>query len=207
MKLLSCVALTVLGVACDSAAPEASVPRAAVQGPITFKDDFEKDNSKWKFAEGKWERRSGVLAQTAETQPWAVAILEDKRFADVDVAVRVKPISGKEDQTGGLIFRAKDAKNYYLVRSNGLEDNFRLYTMTDGKRKQIATTKVTPPKAGEWHRLRVVAKGTKIQAYVDDKLQIDHEDRTYSEGYLGLWTKADAVTEFDDLTASGTAGK
>lgn len=180
----------------------ALVMLAAVAAQEKQKDDFEKDNPKWKFAEGKWVRRSGVLAQTAETQPWAVAILEDRKFADVEVSVRVKPLSGNEDQTGGLIFRAQDARNYYLVRSNGLEDNFRLYTMTDGKRKQIASTKVEPPRVGEWHTLRVVAKGKKIQAYINDKLLIDHEDATFAEGTVGLWTKADAVTEFDDLEAA-----
>jgi hypothetical protein len=176
----------------------------AVQGQEKVKDDFEKDNPKWKFSEGKWERKGGVLVQGAAADPWAVAILEDKKFSDVEVSVRVKPISGKEDQTGGLIFRAKDSKNYYLVRSNGLEDNFRLYTMTDGKRKQIASTKVDPPKAGEWHTLRVVAKGSKLQAYLGEKLLIDHEDATFKEGYVGLWTKADSVTEFDDFEAAGT---
>jgi hypothetical protein len=176
----------------------------AVQGQEKVKDDFEKDNPKWKFSEGKWERKGGVLVQGAAADPWAVAILEDKKFSDVEVSVRVKPISGKEDQTGGLIFRAKDSKNYYLVRSNGLEDNFRLYTMTDGKRKQIASTKVDPPKAGEWHTLRVVAKGSKLQAYLGEKLLIDHEDATFKEGYVGLWTKANSVTEFDDFEAAGT---
>ena len=167
-------------------------------------DDFEKDNARWKFSEGKWERKGGVLVQSAAVDPWAVALLEDQRFSEVDVSVKVKPVSGKEDQAGGLVFRARDAKNYYLVRSNGLEDNFRLYTMTDGKRKQIASAKVEPPKAGEWHTLRVVAKGARIQAYIGEKLLLDHEDATLKEGYVGLWTKADSVTEFDDLRASGT---
>ncbi len=196
-----------VSVACDSAPPAEGTPKASVPSQEKLRDDFEKDNPKWKFAEGKWERRSGVLAQTVETQPWAVAILEDRKFSDVEVSVRVKPLSGKEDQTGGLIFRARDAKNYYLVRSNGLEDNYRLYAMADGKRKQIASTKVDPPKVGEWHTLRVVARGTKIQAYVNDKLQIDHEDATFAEGYVGLWTKADSVTEFDEFEAAGTAKK
>jgi len=200
IALLFC-ALPVL--ACDAAPPAEGTAKASIVAQEKVKDDFEKDNPKWKFAEGKWERRNGVLAQTVETQPWAVAILEDRKFSDVEVSVKVKPLSGKEDQTGGLIFRGKDAKNYYLVRSNGLEDNYRLYTMIDGKRKQIASTKVDPPKAGEWHKLRVVAKGKKIQAYIGDKLLIDHEDGTYTEGYVGLWTKADSVTEFDDLEISG----
>lgn len=199
--------LTLFLLACNGKLPAADTPKVSVSTQEKVKDDFEKANPKWKFAEGKWERRSGVLAQTAETQPWAVAILEDKKFADADVSVRVKPLSGKEDQTGGLIFRAKDAKTHYLVRSNGLEDNYRLYTMTDGKRKQIASTKVDPPKVGEWHTLRVVAKGTKIQAYLNGKLAIDHDDATLTDGWVGLWTKADSVTEFDDLEVSGTSGK
>ena len=196
--------LALLLLACNGKLPAADTPRLAVATQETVKDDFAKDNPKWKFAEGKWERRNGVLAQTAETQPWAVAILEDKKFSDVEVSVKGKPLSGKEDQSAGLLFRAKDAKNYYLVRSNGLEDNFRLYTMTDGKRKQLASAKVDPPKVGEWHTIRVVAKGKKIQAYIGDKLLIDHEDSTFTDGYVGLWTKADSVTEFDDLEASGT---
>jgi hypothetical protein len=196
--------LTLSVAGCDSAPPAEGTPKTSIAAQEKVKDDFEKDNPKWKFAEGKWERRNGVLAQTVATQPWAVAILEDRKFADVDVSVKVKPLSGKEDQTGGLIFRAKDAKNYYLVRSNGLEDNYRLYTMTDGKRKQIASTKVDPPKVGEWHTLRVVAKGKKIQAYMGDKLLIDHEDGTFTEGYVGLWSKADSITEFDDFEATGS---
>lgn len=198
------LAILAFVVACDGAAPAEGTPRSAVAAQDKVRDDFEKDNAKWKFAEGKWERKGGVLVQSAAVDTWAVAVLEDKSFSDVDVSVKVKPVSGKEDQTGGLIFRAKDAKNYYLVRSNGLEDNYRLYTMTDGNRKQIASTKVEPPKAGEWHTLRVVAKGIKIQAYIGDKLLIDHEDATFKSGYVGLWTKADSVTEFDDFEATGT---
>src|SRR5436190_8499318 len=195
--------------ACNGQPPPESTPRISVTSQDKLKDDFEKENPKWKFAAGKWERRksgdSTVLAQTAETQPWAVAILEDQKYADVDVTVRFRPVSGKEDASGGVIFRAKDAKNYYLVRANGLEDNFRLYTMKDGSRSQLASAKVDAPKLGDWHTMRIVAKGSKIQAYLNGKLKLDHDDKTYSEGYVGLWTKADSVTEFDDLEIAGTA--
>jgi hypothetical protein len=197
--------------ACNGQPPPENTPRLSVAAQDKLKEDFENENPKWKFAAGKWERRksgdSTVLAQTAETPPWAVAILEDKKFGDQDVTVRFRPVSGKEDASGGVIFRAKDAKNYYVVRANGLEDNFRLYTMKDGSRHQLPTAKVDPPKLGEWHTIRVVAKGSKIQAYLNGKLQIDHDDKTYAEGYVGLWTKADSVTEFDNLEVSGTAGK
>jgi hypothetical protein len=192
--------------ACNGKAPGEDTPRVAVATQDKLVEDFEKDNPKWKFAVGTWVRRAGVLAQTAETPSWGVAILEDKKFADVEVSVKFRPVSGKGDASGGVIFRARDANNYYVVRGNALEDNFRLYTMKDGTRAVLASVKVSAPKLGEWHGLRVVAKGAKIQAYLDGKLLIDHEDKTYSDGYVGLWTKADSVTEFDDLEASGSGG-
>ncbi len=199
----ACFILAALLAACDSPAPAAGTPVSAVQAQDRLKDDFEKDNPRWNFATGTWVRRGGVLVQTVETQPWAVALLEEKKFSDVDVSVRWKPVSGKEDQTGGIVLRAKDAKNYYLVRANGLEDNCRLYTMTDGARKQLASAKVDPPKTGEWHTLRIVAKGAKIQAFLNGKLLLDHESTAFASGYAGLWTKADSVTEFDDFEAAG----
>ena len=189
------------------------VPRLAITSPekTSMKDDLGKENPKWRFVAGQWTRRpSGgrpVLAQVVETQPWAVAILEDQKFEDVDVSVRFRPISGKEDASGGVIFRAKDGRNYLLVRANALENNFRLYTIVKGKRSTIASARVTEPRLGEWHKIRVVAKGQKIQAYLDDSLLLDHEDKTFSGGWVGLWTKADSVTEFADLEVTGTPAK
>lgn len=177
----------------------------------TMKYDLGSENPKWKFVAGHWVRRpSGsrqVLAQTVETQPWAVAVLEDKRFADVDVSVRFRPVSGKEDASGGIIFRAKDSQNYLLVRANALENNFRLYMIINGKRSTIASARVTEPKLGAWHTIRVVATGPKVQAYLDGSLQLDHEEKTFTEGWVGLWTKADSVTEFADLEIAGTVAK
>lgn len=189
------------------------VPRLAITSPekTSMKDDLGKENPKWKFVAGKWTYRpSGgrqVLAQIIETQPWAVAILEDQKFDDVDASVRFRPISGKEDASGGIIIRAKDGRNYLLVRANALENNFRLYMIVNGKRSTIASARVTEPKLGEWHKIRVVAKGPKIQAYLDDSLLLDHEDKTFTGGWVGLWTKADSVTEFADLEVTGTPAK
>jgi len=179
---------------------------AAAEG-ITVKEDFSKDNPKWRFVAGKWIRRDSggrpVLAQTAETQPWAVALLEDQAFSDVDVSVRFRPISGKEDASGGIILRARDGQNYLLVRANALENNFRLYTLINGTRRTLASARVTEPKLGAWHTLRVTATGQRIQAWLDGAALLDHKDMTYTRGFIGLWTKADAVTEFADLTATG----
>src|SRR3984893_17727623 len=109
--LLLAVSVYAVGAATDG-------PRLAITSPekTSMKDDFGKENPKWKFVAGKWTYRpSGgrqVLAQVIETQPWAVAILEDQKFDEVDVNVRFRPVSGKEDASGGIIFRAKDGRNY-----------------------------------------------------------------------------------------------
>ena len=193
------------------AAPE--MQRIAITAPerTEMKDDLTKENPKWKFVTGKWTYRpSGgrqVLAQIAETQPWAVALLEDQKFEDVDATVRFRPVSGKEDASGGVIFRATDGRNYLLVRANALENNFRLSAIVNGRRSTIASAGVAEPKLGEWHRIRVVAKGPRIQAYLDDALLLDHEDKRVTPGWVGLWTKADSVTEFADLEVIGTSGK
>jgi len=178
---------------------------------ITMKYDLGSENPKWKFVAGQWVRRASdgrqVLAQTVETQPWAVALLEDQKFADLDVSVRFRPISGKEDASGGIIFRARDGRNYFLVRANALENNFRLYTIVNGKRSTIASARVDEPKLGAWHTIRVVATGPRVQAYLDNAPLLDQQDRTFTEGWIGLWTKADSVTEFADLEVSGTPAK
>ena len=175
---------------------------------ITMTYDLGAENPKWKFAAGQWVRRASggrqVLAQTAATQPWAVAVLEDQKFEDVDVSVRFRPVSGKEDASGGIIFRAKDGRNYFLVRANALENNFRLYAIVNGKRSTIASARVEEPKLGTWHTIRVVATGPKVQAYLDNAPLLDHQDKTFTEGWVGLWTKADSVTEFADLEVTGT---
>jgi len=184
---------------------------AAAEERTSVKYDLGLENPKWKFVAGQWVRRESggrqVLAQTVGTQPWAVALLEDKMFGDVDVSVRFRPISGKEDASGGIIFRAKDGRNYFLVRANALENNFRLYTLVNGKRSTIASAQVTEPSLGAWHSIRVVALGPKIQAYLNGTLLLDHSDKTFTEGWLGLWTKADSVTEFADLEVTGTVVK
>ncbi len=191
--------------------PEAAAPAATSPEKLSMKEDFSKDNPKWKFIAGRWVRRTSegrpVIAQTVETQPWAVAILEDQKFDDVDVTVRFHPISGREDASGGIVFRVKDGRNYLLVRANALENNFRLYTIVNGKRSTIASATVAEPKLGAWHKIRVVANGPKIQAYLNDALLLQHSDKTFTAGWIGLWTKADSVTEFADLEVSGTPAK
>jgi len=103
------------------------------------------------------------------------------------------------DRAGGLVFRLKDANNYYIVRANALEDNYRLYHVVNGSRRQFAgaNLKVT---SGEWHEIKVECVGNKIICYYDRAKNIEATDDTFKDaGKIGLWTKADSVTYFDDL--------
>lgn len=161
---------------------------------------------------GKWlvKAMSGapsgknVVQQTdadATNARYPIFIADKGEYGDVDVTVKAKAISGKVDQGMGLVFRFRDPKSYYIVRANALEDNFRLYKMVDGKRVQFENANVKVA-AGQWHTLRVVATGDHIVCYFDGKPLIDSHDKTYASGRVGLWTKADSVTAFDDLKVS-----
>jgi hypothetical protein len=130
-----------------------------------------------------------------------VLIADNGDYADLDVSVKGKALSGKIDQGIGLVFRFRDPNSYYIVRANALENNFRLYKMVNGKRLQFAgaNAKVS---TGQWHTLRVTAKGDHVTCWFDGKQLIDTHDKTYTSGKVGLWTKADSVIAFDDLTVA-----
>jgi Domain of Unknown Function (DUF1080) len=162
----------------------------------------------WTTVGGTWtvEEMAGapsgkrVLVQRATGNEFNV-IVAPGAYADVDVSMRFKPISGREDASGGIVVRFRDGK-YYVVRANALEDNFRLYSY-DGGRRQIASARVKAPALGQWHSVRVVAVGDRIQAWLDGIPHLDHRDARFKSGAVGLWTKADSITAFDDLTIRG----
>jgi hypothetical protein len=167
----------------------------------------------WTTVAGQWavEEMAGapsgkkVLVQRATGNPFNVIVAPPGPYADVDVAMKFKPISGNEDASGGLVFRFTDGK-YYVVRANALEDNFRLYSYDRGRR-QLATARVKTPALGRWHTLRLVAVADHMQAWLDGTRLLDHRDARFTTGRVGLWTKADSITAFDDLTIRGaTAG-
>jgi len=174
--------------------------------------DFEtKGIEGWTTVGGQWavEDMAGapsgkkVLVQRATKNEFNV-IVAPASYADVDVSMKFKPISGREDASGGIVFRFNDGK-YYVVRANALEDNFRLYYYDRGRR-QIATASVKTPALGRWHTVRVVAVGDHIQAWLDGARSLDHRDSRFTSGRVGLWTKADSITAFDDLTIRGKKG-
>lgn len=206
------LAVSLLLTACQDAKdprpadPEKS-PLAVGEGSVTLREPFGESVDRWHPVAGSWQLRSAgddrVLVQTATDQPFPMILWKRRRFTNVDATVRLKPISGKIDASGGIVFRAQDGANYYVVRANSLEDNFRLYTVIRGERRQIASTTIERPELGTWHTLRVVAVGSHIQAHLNGRLLIDHRDETFAEGWVGLWTKADSVTEFDDVVVRG----
>ena len=174
--------------------------------------DFEaKGIDGWTTVDGRWavEEMIGapsgkkVLVQRATKNPFNVIVAPPGPYTDVEVSMKFKPISGQEDASGGIVFRFNDGK-YYVVRANALEDNFRLYSYDRGRR-QIASASVKTPALGQWHAMRLVALGDHMQAWLDGKLYLDHRDSRFKSGRVGLWTKADSVTAFDDLTIRGLA--
>ncbi|HEX3178962.1 MAG TPA: family 16 glycoside hydrolase [Methylomirabilota bacterium] len=163
----------------------------------------------WTTVTGQWavEEMAGapsgtkVLVQRATRNQFNV-IVAPTAYADVDVTLKFKPISGREDASGGIVLRFTEGR-YYVVRANALENNFRLYVYDRGRR-QLASATVKPPALGQWHTVRVVAVGDHMQAWLDGALYLDHRDARLASGGVGLWTKADSITAFDDLVIRGT---
>ncbi|MEK6407350.1 MAG: family 16 glycoside hydrolase [Acidobacteriota bacterium] len=154
--------------------------------------------------------QKNVLAQT-DPDPtgyrFPVAVFDGLTATDVDVSVKFKPISGKKDQAAGIMWRYKDNNNYYIVRANALENNVVLYKVESGKRTDLPLKgegrtygKKAPVPANQWSELRVTAKGNLFAVYLNGQKLYEVEDSTFTEaGKVGLWTKADSVTYFDDL--------
>lgn len=146
--------------------------------------------------------KPNVVAQTSRDRTdyhFPVLIADQGSFKDLESSVKFKAVEGEVDRAAGLVFRLKDANNYYVVRANALEDNYRLYRVVNGRRIQFAGAnfKVT---SGEWHELRVETAGNKFICYYDGAKKIEAADDTFKDaGKVGLWTKADSLTYFDDL--------
>ena len=153
-----------------------------------------------------------VLAQLSSERVsyrFPVCVYEPFVAADVELLVRFKPISGEIDQAAGLVWRYQDVNNYYVVRANALEDNVVLYKMEDGQRSDLRPVGAwffsygadAEVPANNWSTLSVVVRGNRFSVSLNGDHLFDVEDDTFSEsGKVGLWTKADSVTQFDDFT-------
>lgn len=155
--------------------------------------------------------KPNVLAQTDMDETgyrFPVCVFDGVSAKDVDVTVKFKPVKGDGDQAAGIVWRYLDKDNYYITRANALEDNVVLYKVEKGKRtdlplKGIGRTygKKAKVASGQWGTLRVVAKGNLFEVYLNGEKLFEVEDNTFTAaGKVGLWTKADSYTLFDDLS-------
>jgi hypothetical protein len=143
-----------------------------------------------------------VLAQVS-TDPtgnrFPLAILDSVELQDGDVSVRLKPVAGRQDEAGGVVFRYIDANNYYLARANAIQENVALYKVENGERTQIAVARHDLP-LNVWETLKVSVRGARLQVYVDHRRILQAWDATFGgSGKVGLWTVGDSVTYFDDF--------
>ena len=159
----------------------------------------------------RWEIR---VDQTAPTQPYVLAqvsadptgdrfplaILDSLSLRDGDVSVRIKPVAGRADQGGGLVWRYRDENNYYLARASALEKNVALYKVQNGRRIPILPGVKHAIPANGWSILKVSVSGNRFQVYLDHRRILQAWDNTFTgAGRVGLWTVADSVTYFDDF--------
>jgi len=162
---------------------------------------FTNERGEWKVAaEPTAPSKPNVLAQLAKNSgsTFSLTLVNGANYRNLDVSVRMKAIAGQEDQGGGLVWRAKDTHNYYVARYNPLEDNYRLYKVEMGRRSQLRSADI--PHSEGWHTLRVTMEGDHIQCFYDGRKYLEVKDSTFpGPGKIGLWTKADAQSHFDDL--------
>jgi hypothetical protein len=150
-------------------------------------------------ADGGALSKPNVLKQSARGDfPWCVK--NEPQFGDGYVEVRFKPVSGKEDEAGGVVWRWKDGDNYYVARANALENNVSLYYTQNGRRITIKYVDA-PVTKSQWHTLRAEFAGNRIGVALDGKVYIEADDaHIVGPGRVGVWTKADSVTLFDDFS-------
>ena len=166
---------------------------------------------------GRWAvQQEGGGKYLAQLDPdrtgnrFPVAVLTDLSATDVDLSVRFRPVSGRVDQAAGLVWRYQNEDNYYIVRANALEDNVVLYKVENGRRTDLPVKgegrtygKPTEVPAQQWSTLRVLATGSRFEVYFNGRKRYDVEDTTFTKaGRVGVWTKADSVTDFDDITVT-----
>jgi Domain of Unknown Function (DUF1080) len=138
-----------------------------------------------------------ALCQTGYAD-YPVLSLSDKVYGDVTVSTRFKPVSGNSDRAAGIIFRIQDKENYYILRANASEDNVNIYKYVGGWRRAIQEGSAKVP-SGTWQELRVEVKGNHIRGFLNGKLVVEATDDTFKAGKIGLWTKADSFTCFDNV--------
>jgi len=191
--------------------------------PESFVWDFEKTSigkvpTGWKVEatnlRGKiatWEvvsdtidgKKTKILGMTKANDDFGgtfnVCWTDSVQFKEGEIEVNFKAVRGVEDQGGGPVWRVRDKDNYYIARANPLENNFRVYYVKNGARRTLDSARVDIP-SKQWHTIKIIHKGNHLEGYLNGNKYLDCKDSTFQDaGGVGLWTKADAVTCFDDL--------
>ena len=157
-------------------------------------------SAKWSVEKDESAPSNPNVLKQSGAATFPVCIKNDTNLTDGFVEVKFKPVAGKEDQAGGVIWRVQDASNYYVARANALEDNVTIYHTINGKRVAFKNVN-TKVMSGVWHTLRVDFAGNKFSVTFDGNQVIDATDESFANaGKVGVWTKADSVTEFDNFT-------
>jgi hypothetical protein len=178
---------------------------ATGQAPAGFMTSFtgREQVKDWKVIDDNGNK---VVAQLAKNEGnyYNLLVLDKPQYKDLTLSVKIKAVSGNEDQGGGLVWRYVDSNNYYIARYNPLENNLRFYRVVDGSRKQLKSVDSDIP-ARVWFTMSIEMKGNKISCSLNGQKLIEATDDTFTEaGQVGLWTKADAVSYFDEVTAEQT---
>jgi hypothetical protein len=171
----------------------------------TISHDFDDENlSNWK-TNANWEidedKSSMVLSLLHENKKSAFNLCysKDVNFTNGTISTLFRANTGKVDRGGGLMWRVQDNDNYYVARFNPLEDNFRFYIVKDGIRKEIASVDIEL--TGGWHTMQIIQNGDEFEGYLDSKKLLTATDKRLQKGgAVGVWTKADALTSFDNLS-------
>jgi hypothetical protein len=158
--------------------------------------------SDWQIVNDNGNKVAAQLAKN-EGNIYNLLVFDNHIYGNFKMSVRIKAVAGDEDQGGGLVWRLIDNNNYYIVRLNPLENNLRFYKVENGNRRQLQSVE-TAVKPGEWFTMTVEMNGDKIVCSINGGSKISITDDTYKKGgRIGLWSKADAQTYFDDLTVHG----
>lgn len=151
-------------------------------------------------------RSVGLIENENRGQTFNLLLAESTAYRNVQIRVMVKALGGEEDQGGGPVWRAEDGDNYYIARWNPLEDNFRVYSVKDGKRKQLGSADVELDEHA-WHEIMITQRDERIVASLDGEELIEVFDSTFTEpGKVGLWVKADGKTAFDNFSVVKLTG-
>ena len=165
-------------------------------------------NPQWTVESDQTAPSKAKVVKQSGRATFPLLLKNDSSIKDGFIEVKFKAIAGSEDRAAGVVWRAKDANNYYVVRANALEDNFVLYKTVGGVRRAIDIVGrkggygvSVPVPADIWHSMRIDFKGPRFSASFDGKQLFEVDDSTFAEaGMVGLWTKADSVTLFDEMT-------